>query len=80
MVSVIAHEVVETVSDPVGTGWYFSDGQENADFCAWKTGDVTYTASGQRKSMRLGARDFLIQVQQVLKYLCAQSFRNLSLN
>lgn len=29
--SLIAHELVETVTDPLGNGWYDSAGNENAD-------------------------------------------------
>ncbi len=38
MVSVIAHELEETVTDPDGDGWYASNGSENGDLCAWKFG------------------------------------------
>ncbi len=61
MASVIAHELVETVSDPRMDGYYFESGDENADYCAWKFGTTTTTASGQKTNMRLGSRDFLIQ-------------------
>ncbi len=33
--NVTAHELVEAITDPRGTGWYDSSGQENADKCAW---------------------------------------------
>jgi hypothetical protein len=34
---VTAHEVAETVTDPLGTGWWEdSSGEENADICAWQ--------------------------------------------
>lgn len=36
LVSVFAHELAETASDPLFTGWYNdANGQENADLCAW---------------------------------------------
>ena len=35
MVSVIAHEAAEAVSDPNLNAWFDSTGQENADKCAW---------------------------------------------
>ncbi len=61
MVSVMAHELEETISDPNLNAWYDSSGNENADKCAWKYGS-TYTApNGSRANMKLGARDFLIQ-------------------
>lgn len=38
MVSVIAHELEETVSDPQLNAWYNSRGSENGDMCAWTFG------------------------------------------
>ena len=47
MVSVIAHEIAEVVSDPQLNAWYTaSGGQENGDLCAWKFGALTYLPSG----------------------------------
>lgn len=31
LVSILAHELIETVSDPDGDAWYDAKGQENAD-------------------------------------------------
>jgi hypothetical protein len=61
MVSVIAHELEETATDPDLSAWYDSSGEENADKCAWTFG-ATYTASdGSLANMKLGARDYLVQ-------------------
>jgi len=61
MVSVIAHELDESATDPDLNAWYDSSGMENADKCAWTFG-ATYTASnGSLANMNLGARDYLIQ-------------------
>ena len=61
MVSVIAHELEEAVTDPDLNAWYFSTGNENADQCAWTFGS-TYTApNGSLANMHLGSRDFLVQ-------------------
>ena len=38
MASVIAHELMETVSDPLLNAWYDSSGSENADKCGWTYG------------------------------------------
>jgi Phosphate-induced protein 1 conserved region len=38
MVSVIAHELEETVSDPQLNAWYNAQGSENGDMCAWTFG------------------------------------------
>lgn len=63
MVSVVAHELEEAVTDPdPRSGWVDSGGAENADKCAWTFGHSQYqTANGAWANMRLGTRDFLIQ-------------------
>ena len=38
MVSVIAHELEETNTDPNLNAWYDSNGSEDADKCAWTFG------------------------------------------
>lgn len=61
MASVVAHELVEAVSDPQLNAWYDKRGYENADKCAWTFGN-TYTASnGTSANMTLGGEDYLIQ-------------------
>lgn len=62
MVSLIAHEFAEAVTDPYFTAWYSSQtGLENADMCAWKVGTTYSTANGATANVKLGTRDFLIQ-------------------
>jgi len=62
MLSVVAHELVETISDPNLNAWYDSRGAENADKCAWTFGSKQYqVANGSYANMKLGTRDFLIQ-------------------
>jgi hypothetical protein len=61
MISVIAHELVETVSDPLGSSWYDSAGNENADKCAWTFGATSAATGGGSKNMSFGGRDYLIQ-------------------
>ncbi len=60
MVSIIAHELEEAVTDPQLNAWYDSRGYENADKCAWTFGTM-YTANGAKANMHLGSRDYLIQ-------------------
>ena len=60
MVSVLAHELEETVSDPQLNAWYDSTGMENGDKCAWTFG-LTYTVNGAKANMKMGSRDFYIQ-------------------
>lgn len=61
MVSVIAHEFVEAVSDPSGTSWFDQAGFENADKCAWTYGKATKIANGSFANMTLGERQYLVQ-------------------
>lgn len=61
MVSAIAHEFVEAVSDPLGLSWYDQAGFENADKCAWTYGKASKTANGSFANMTLGDRQYLIQ-------------------
>jgi len=35
LANVTAHELLETMTDPVGSAWYDSSGNENGDKCAW---------------------------------------------
>jgi hypothetical protein len=61
MISVIAHELEESVTDPDLNAWFDTFGRENADKCAWTFGS-TYTApNGSIANVHLGARDYLIQ-------------------
>ena len=59
-VSTIAHELAETVTDPLGTGWYNSNGDENGDVCAWNFLTTTYT-SGYSYNMVVGGKKYLVQ-------------------
>ncbi|MDQ1514563.1 MAG: hypothetical protein QOE80_393, partial [Actinomycetota bacterium] len=61
MVSVIAHELEESVTDPDLNAWYDSRGYENADKCAWTFGTTSAVGNGSLANMTLGSRNFLIQ-------------------
>jgi Phosphate-induced protein 1 conserved region len=61
MISVIAHELSETVSDPQGTGWYDSTGAENGDKCAWNFGQTYRAVNGSFANVNMGGKDYLIQ-------------------
>jgi hypothetical protein len=60
MASVIAHELEESVTDPLLNAWYDSTGEENADKCAWTFG-TEYTVNNSHANMLLGSMNFLIQ-------------------
>lgn len=67
MVSVIAHELEETNTDPNLNAWYDANGAEGADKCAWTFGQaLMQTPSGAYYNMTLptasgGTRKFEIQ-------------------
>jgi hypothetical protein len=61
MISVMAHELSETVSDPQGNAWYASNGEENGDLCAWNFGS-TYTApNGSAANVNINGVNYLMQ-------------------
>jgi hypothetical protein len=59
IVSVVAHELAETASDPDINAWIGF--QENADTCAWTFGATYQTEAGAPANMRLNGRDWLVQ-------------------
>lgn len=62
MISVIAHELEEAVTDPNLNAWYDSKGAENADKCAWTFGSAqTQLPSGAFYNMTVGGKNYLIQ-------------------
>jgi Phosphate-induced protein 1 conserved region len=73
MVSVIAHEMVETTTDPLLNAWYNGSGSENADMCAWTFGSQTQQiTTGAYWNVNLltksgGSRNYLLQRQLGVK-------------
>jgi hypothetical protein len=61
MLSVIAHELEETVTDPDLNAWTFSNGQENGDACSCTFGTEYTAPNGTRANMNLNGFDYLIQ-------------------
>ncbi len=62
MLSVIAHELEETVTDPnPRSGWAFATGNENADQCAWTFGTEYTVSNGSKANMKINGFDYLIQ-------------------
>jgi hypothetical protein len=77
MASIIAHELEEAVTDPDLNAWYFNNGQENADKCAWTFGTLSTAANGSKYNMTLGLRKYLIQqnwVNNGSQSACAMSY------
>ncbi len=61
MASIVAHELEESITDPLLNAWYDRRQEENADKCAWTFGNTYTTSNGAKANMKLGTRDFLIQ-------------------
>jgi hypothetical protein len=62
MVNLIAHELSESVTDPLGTGWInYPDGSENGDLCAWTFGKTKFLPNGSFYNVKMGTRPYLIQ-------------------
>ena len=61
MTSVIAHELVETVSDPELNAWSDASGNENADKCAWTFGTTSTATNGSKYNLVAGTRQYFIQ-------------------
>jgi len=59
-VSTIAHELAETATDPLGNGWFNSDGDENGDICAWNFLNVI-RGPGYYYNIVVGGLKYLIQ-------------------
>lgn len=76
MVSVVAHELEETLSDPDLNAWFDSAGAENADKCAWTFGHAQSVApNGSSYNITLpaaagGTRNFLIQRNLSVNSVC----------
>ena len=61
MISVVAHELEEMVTDPDLNAWYDSTGKENADKCAWNFGKTSTMANGAKYNMTMHGHPYLIQ-------------------
>lgn len=61
IISVLAHEIAESVSDPLLSAWVGADYQENADKCAWQFISTYYTPTGAPANMNIGGQNYLIQ-------------------
>ena len=67
MISVIAHELEETVSDPLLNAWYNRQDYENGDMCAWTFGNAqSQLPNGAYYNVTLptasgGSRHYLVQ-------------------
>lgn len=76
MVSVLAHELEETNTDPNLNAWFDANGAEDADKCAWTFGQkLSLTSSGAYYNMTLpgqsvASRNYLVQRELDSNSLC----------
>jgi hypothetical protein len=61
MVSVMTHELEESVSDPDLDAWSNSNTGENGDLCVWNFGATQSLPNGSRYNVTWGNRNFLVQ-------------------
>lgn len=61
MMSVVAHELTETLTDPDIDAWYDQFMYENADMCAWRFEPVYKTDAGAIANVHMGTHDYMIQ-------------------
>jgi hypothetical protein len=61
IVSVMAHEISETITDPDLNAWYDSKGNEMGGLCAWNFGTPFYIDNGAQADIKLKDTYYLIQ-------------------
>jgi len=61
MISVIQHELEETITDPKLNAYYDSQGYENGDKCAWIFGTTSTAANGSKYNQTIGGKQYLVQ-------------------
>ena len=61
MLSILTHELEETVTDPALNAWYSSNGNENSDKCAWSWGNTSTAVNGSSYNLTMGGKNYLIQ-------------------
>jgi hypothetical protein len=61
LASILAHEIVETMSDPLLDAWWDANGEENADKCSWDYGTTSQTSTGAYYNIAVGVKKFLMQ-------------------
>jgi hypothetical protein len=61
VVDSMIHELSETVTDPDGTAWYTSSGEENGDLCNFVYGKTFLAPNGSHANHKFGGLDYLAQ-------------------
>jgi hypothetical protein len=63
IINFVAHELVETITNPISNGWIngFAFNNENADYCEWNFGKVCKSPNDFEYNIVIGERKYLIQ-------------------
>ena len=61
VVTVIAHELTEAATDPLGTGWYGYNYIETGDQCAWYFPNSYKLASGASYNLVVSGNKYFVQ-------------------
>lgn len=73
--SIIFHELVESMSDPYLNTWFDTEGYENADKCSWNYGK-TYLFKNKPYNLKTNTHKFLIQGNfDMVKNSCSTGFK-----
>ena len=59
--SVTSHENIEAITDPLGTAWYDSSGEEIGDKCAWNFGSALGGSTGAEYNESVSAGKYWLQ-------------------
>lgn len=60
-VNVTSHENIETITDPLGTAWFDSSGEEIGDKCAWNFGSALGGSSGAEYNEQISSGNYWLQ-------------------
>jgi hypothetical protein len=60
-INVTSHEHNETITDPLGSAWYDSSGNENGDKCAWNFGTPLGTTQYGSYNQVINGHDYYLQ-------------------
>ena len=65
MINWVAHDIAGALTNKTLTGWYDRLGNENSDKCVNKFGSLYQTPNGALANVKLGGRDYLLQMNWV---------------
>ena len=60
-INLVSHEHNEAITDPLGTAWYDSSGNENGDKCAWNFGNPLGTTQFGSYNQVINGHDYYLQ-------------------